>query len=162
MRGQQTGGPGSAMPVPRICLGSGPWGNPRGLRLLTSPPAGTPPPTPPCPARDGSCELCLYLSADQDLVPPQDTLWTCPCPHPAVQLSWSGGSCSCFLFFFFFFFFFFWCFVFFFRATCTAYGASRARGLIRATSAGHSDSHSNTRSEPCLQSIPQLMATLDP
>ena len=49
-----------------------------------------------------------------------------------------------------------------FRAAPTAYGGSQARDLIRATAAGPHHSHSNPRSESCLQPTPQLMATLDP
>ena len=49
-----------------------------------------------------------------------------------------------------------------FRATPMAYGGSQARGLIEAVAAGLHQSHSNTRSELCLQSTPQLMATPDP
>ena len=46
-----------------------------------------------------------------------------------------------------------------FRATPTAYGGSQARGPIGATAAGLRHSHSNARSEPRLQPIPQLTAT---
>ena len=58
--------------------------------------------------------------------------------------------------------FLFVCFVLFllFRATPTAYGSSQARGLIGAAGLHHS--HSNARSEPCLQPTPQLMAMPDP
>ena len=49
-----------------------------------------------------------------------------------------------------------------FRATPTAYRSSQARGLIRAIAAGLHHTHTNTRSEPCLQPTPQLMATPDP
>ena len=49
-----------------------------------------------------------------------------------------------------------------FRATPAAYGGSQARGLIRAVAASLRHSHSNAGSEPHLQLIPQLMATLDP
>ena len=38
-----------------------------------------------------------------------------------------------------------------FRATTAAYGSSQARGLIGAAAEGLCLSHSNTRSEPCLQ-----------
>ena len=62
----------------------------------------------------------------------------------------------------FFFFFLFLFLVFFWGAAPTAYGASQARGLIGAVAAGLHHSHSNARSEPCLQPIPQLMAMLDP
>ena len=66
--------------------------------------------------------------------------------------------------FFFFFVFVFVFFVFFcyHRATPMTYGGSQARGLICAVAAGLCHSHSNTRSEPCLQPTPQLMATPDP
>ena len=43
-----------------------------------------------------------------------------------------------------------------------AYGSSQARGLIGAIAAGLHHSHSDTRSEPHLQSTPQLTAMLDP
>ena len=49
-----------------------------------------------------------------------------------------------------------------FRATPTPYGGSQARGRIRAAAAGLHHSHSHTRSEPCLQHMPQLTAMLDP
>ena len=47
-------------------------------------------------------------------------------------------------------------------AAPAAYGGSQARGRIRAVAAGLHQSHSNTRSEPCLQPTPQLTATLHP
>ena len=53
-------------------------------------------------------------------------------------------------------------FIFFFRAEPEAYGSSQARGQTRAIATGLPHSHSNMRSEPCLQTIPQLKATLDP
>ena len=54
-------------------------------------------------------------------------------------------------------------FVFVFsRATPAAYGDSQARGLIREVAAGLHHSHSNARSEPCVQPTAQLTATLDP
>ena len=43
-----------------------------------------------------------------------------------------------------------------------AYGGSQARGRIGATTAGLHQSHGNTRSKPCLQPTPQLMAVPDP
>ena len=49
-----------------------------------------------------------------------------------------------------------------FRATPMPYGGSQAQSPIGATAAGVRQSHSNARSEPCLQTIPQLMATPDP
>ena len=49
-----------------------------------------------------------------------------------------------------------------FRAALTAYGGSQARGLIGAVAAGLCHSHSNARSELCLQSTLQLTATPDP
>ena len=49
-----------------------------------------------------------------------------------------------------------------FRATSVAYGSSQARGPVGAAAAGLHHSHSNTGSELCLQSIPRLMAMLDP
>ena len=58
--------------------------------------------------------------------------------------------------------FFFFCH-FVFRAAPAAYGGSQARSLIGAIATGLHQSHSNTRSKPHLQPIPQLMATtLDP
>jgi len=54
----------------------------------------------------------------------------------------------------FFSFFFF----FLFRAVPAAYGGSRARGLIGAVAAGLFHSHSNARSEPSLQTAPELKA----
>ena len=57
-------------------------------------------------------------------------------------------------------------FVFFvgllFRATPAAHGGSQARSPIRATAASLRHSYSNSRSNPCLQTIPQLMAMPDP
>ena len=53
-------------------------------------------------------------------------------------------------------------FFFFFRAASMAFGGSQTRGLIGAIAVGLHHSHSNTRSELCLQPIPQLMATMDP
>ena len=41
-------------------------------------------------------------------------------------------------------------FLFLLRATCVAYGASQARGPIRAAAAGLHHSHSHVGSEPCL------------
>ena len=49
-----------------------------------------------------------------------------------------------------------------FRAAPTAYGDSQTRGQIRAVAASLHHSHSNVRSEPCLQSTQQLTATPDP
>ena len=57
---------------------------------------------------------------------------------------------------------FFSFFLSFSRAAPTAYGGSRARGLIRAVAAGLCQSHGNARSELCLQTTPQLTAMLDP
>ena len=42
------------------------------------------------------------------------------------------------------------------------YGGSQARGINGAVAAGLCHSHSNARSEPCLQPAPQLMAMPDP
>ena len=44
----------------------------------------------------------------------------------------------------------------------TAYGSSQGRGWIRAVAVGLHHSHSNTRSEPSLQTKPQLTAMPDP
>ena len=49
-----------------------------------------------------------------------------------------------------------------FRAQLTAYRNSQAMGRIGTESAGLYHSHSNTRSELCLEATPQLTATLDP
>ena len=49
-----------------------------------------------------------------------------------------------------------------FRAAPVAYGSSWARGQIGAAAASLHHSHSNTRSEPCLQPTPQFRAMLDP
>ena len=49
-----------------------------------------------------------------------------------------------------------------FRATPTAYGSSQARGKIGAAAANLCHSHSNARSELCLQPTLQPTATLDP
>ena len=49
-----------------------------------------------------------------------------------------------------------------YRAAPAAHGGSRTTGLIGAVAAGLHHSHSNTRSEPRLQSTPQLMAMPDP
>ena len=53
-------------------------------------------------------------------------------------------------------------FFFFLRAIPMAYGSSQARGQIGATAASLHHSHSNTRSQPHLQSTLHHMATLDP
>ena len=53
-------------------------------------------------------------------------------------------------------------YVFLLMAAPVAYGRSQAMGQIRAAAAGLLQSHSNTRSELCLQPTPQLTATLDP
>ena len=56
------------------------------------------------------------------------------------------------------------CFVLFciFRASPVAHGYSQARGQIEAVATGLYHSHSNTRSEPHLQPIPQLTTMPDP
>ena len=51
---------------------------------------------------------------------------------------------------------------FFFRAPPLAYGSSQGRGQIRAAAASLYHNHSNTRSQPRLQPIPQLRAVQDP
>ena len=55
------------------------------------------------------------------------------------------------------FLFYLFCFLLF-RAAPVADGGSQARGQMGATFGGHS----HTRSEPCLQPIPQPMAAPDP
>ena len=57
--------------------------------------------------------------------------------------------------------FFSFLFFSFFRAAPAAYGGSQARGQIGALAVGHSHSHSNMESKPCLQPTPQLTATAD-
>ena len=49
-----------------------------------------------------------------------------------------------------------------FGASLVAYAGSQARSLIRATAASLHHSHSHARSEPHLQTTPQLMAMRDP
>ena len=53
-------------------------------------------------------------------------------------------------------------FLLFRAAPIAALRDSQARSLTGATAASLHHSHSNTRSEPRLQPIPQLTATLDP
>ena len=53
-------------------------------------------------------------------------------------------------------------FLLFLRAAHVAHGSSQARGLIGASAVSLHHSHSNTGSGPCLQTIPQLTAMLDP
>ena len=48
-----------------------------------------------------------------------------------------------------------------FRAASAAYGVSQAKDPVGAIAAGLCLSHGNTRSEPLLQPIPQLMAMSD-
>ena len=60
------------------------------------------------------------------------------------------------------FFFKFFCLFAFSRAAPTAHGGSQARDPIRAVASGLYQSHSNARSEPCLQPTPQLTAMPDP
>ena len=52
-------------------------------------------------------------------------------------------------------------FIYLFLGTSTAYGVSQARGRIEAVAADLYHSHSNARSEPCLQPTPQATETLD-
>ena len=63
-----------------------------------------------------------------------------------------------FVFLFLFFFFYSKIVFVFFTATSAAYGNFQARGQIGAAAANLDHSHSNARSEPCLQPTPQLMA----
>ena len=72
-----------------------------------------------------------------------------------LKIIWFKMKTKNILLFFFFFFFFF-------RAAPMACGGSQARGWIKAVAAGLHHSHSNTRSEPCLWTTPQLLAMLDP
>ena len=80
---------------------------------------------------------------------------------------WPGGRTPLFVFLvqpmnqecFLFFILFIFCF---FRGIPVAYGGAQARGRIGATAAGLHHSHSNARSEPCVQPTPELMAMLDP
>ena len=51
---------------------------------------------------------------------------------------------------------------FFLRATPAAHESSQAKGQIGAATVGLYQSHSNARSKPYLQPIPQLTAILDP
>ena len=68
---------------------------------------------------------------------------------------------SYFIFIYLFIFLSFCLFVFS-RAASVAYGNSQARGLIGTVAASLHQSHSNTGSEPSLQTTPQLTATPDP
>ena len=52
-------------------------------------------------------------------------------------------------------------FFFFLTAAPAVYGSSWARGRIRAAAAGLHHSHSNTRSEPCLEPTSWHTATRD-
>ena len=61
-----------------------------------------------------------------------------------------------------FIYLFIFCLFAFSWAAPTAYGGSRARGLIGAVATGLHQSHNNAGSEPCLRPTPQLMATEDP
>ena len=56
---------------------------------------------------------------------------------------------------------FFLIFLPFSRAALVAYRGSQARGLTGTVATGLCQSHSNVRSEPCLQPTPQLMAMPD-
>ena len=58
--------------------------------------------------------------------------------------------------------FYYFYYFFFFRPTPVAYGGSQARGRIAAVVTDLHHSHSNARSEPRLQPIAPLIATLDP
>ena len=73
-----------------------------------------------------------------------------------LVITWSLG-CSCL-----FIYLFIYCLFVSSRAAPVAYGGSQARGGIGAIVTGLRHSHSNTGSEPCLQSTPQLTATPDP
>ena len=68
---------------------------------------------------------------------------------------WESSSLLCYPFIYFLF-----CCLF--SATPAAYGGSRASGQIGDAAASICHSHSNVRSELCLLSTPQLMATPDP
>ena len=47
-------------------------------------------------------------------------------------------------------------------AAPAAYGGSQGKGPIKAAAAGLHHSHSNTRSKPYLQPLPQFVVALDP
>ena len=76
-------------------------------------------------------------------------------PHSYQHLLLLGFRVCLFLFFCCFFV------CVFSRAAPTACGGSQARGLIRAVVASLRQSHSNTGSELCLRTTPQLMAMPD-
>ena len=79
-------------------------------------------------------------------------------PHPhgywsdLFPLYHSGNSDSQLFIYLFIYFFLL------FRSAHSAYGSSQARGPVGAVAAGLHHSHSNTRSELCLQSTPQFTA----
>ena len=89
-------------------------------------------------------------------------------PYPTFYLELQPLISSNFLFAFWCFvfcflvFFFLFCLFAFSRAAPVAYGGFQAKGLIRAVAAGLRQSHSNARSKPHVQPIPQLTATPDP
>ena len=76
-------------------------------------------------------------------------------PSPFSTAPTPSASTQLFLSFFLFSFSVFFCL---FRSAPAAYGGSQARGRIGAVAAGLHHRHSNTRSQPCLQPTPQLMA----
>ena len=81
-------------------------------------------------------------------------LFTWSVPKFGLENILSPSELICKTFFFFFFGFF--------RVELVAYGSSQARGQIRAAAASLCHSHSNSRSQPHLQSTPKLMAMLVP
>ena len=88
-------------------------------------------------------------------------------PNTRLIISLSSGWIEIFFFYlkdfsiFIIELFFFGLFAFS-RVAPAAYGGSQARSRIGAVATGLRQSHSNTGSEPCLQSTPQFMATPDP
>ena len=81
----------------------------------------------------------LYFSVSYDM---QELIW--------------GELCSLLLLLCHSVFFFFFVFLLFLWAAPTAHGGTQARGRIGAVAASLHHSHSNARSELCLQPAPQL------
>ena len=99
---------------------------------------------------------------------PEGERLVAPPDHRAAQMMalgyepkpFSFRDSALFVLFCFFFLLFFQFFLF--RAALVAYGASQARGQIRAAATGLHHSHSNTGSKLHLQPTPQRTATPDP